>query len=338
MTTTSKGLKLGTTLYSLTSEFHGRDYSFEQLIRKVAAENLGPGLEIVGFQSIRGFPEVTDAFADQFKGLMAETGLTATCLGVNADLRIDPDRPMSEDESVAYHARQIEAAAKLGFPVVRYQYPAGANVIRKLVPTAEKLGVKMGLEVHAPHHASHPDIIAYREMYAEVDSPFVGFIPDFGATLRTIPPSFLEAMVKEGVPLDLIELAKKHWHSDLGEPYARRDAYLKEAREKGFDERLISELIISFGLFARAQPESWLEIMPQVVHIHGKFYDFDQNGDEVAIDYGRILPLFVNAGYDGYMSSEYEGHMYNNDDGFDKLRRHHALARRILGSLEADAQ
>jgi hypothetical protein len=39
-----------------------------------------------------------------------------SCLGINADIRIDPDRPMTADESGSYHERQLQAAAKLGFP------------------------------------------------------------------------------------------------------------------------------------------------------------------------------------------------------------------------------
>ena len=59
-------LKLGTTLFSFTSEFHSREYTFEQLVAEVARRNLGPGLEIIGFQSIRGriFLDVGGAWFD----------------------------------------------------------------------------------------------------------------------------------------------------------------------------------------------------------------------------------------------------------------------------------
>ncbi|WP_156417036.1 sugar phosphate isomerase/epimerase family protein [Sphingopyxis sp. H050] len=329
MTDSTSGLKLGTTLYSMTPAFHGREYTFEQLVRKVAAENLGPGLEVVGFQSIKGFPVVTDEYAGWFKDLIAETGLTLSCLGINADIRIDPDKPMSDDESVTYHERQLEAAAKLGFPLVRYQYPAGPAVIERLAPAAERLGVKMGLEIHAPHHTQHPDVLAYREMYERVGSPMLGFIPDFGASARAVPPSFFEAQRENGIPEDLITLAQEFWHQE-GDPYARRERYIAAAREKGYPDREIMSLVIIFGLFSRAAPESWAEIMHQVIHIHGKFFDFDDNGDEIAVDYARVLPVFVKGGYSGFMSSEYEGHMWNDADGFDKIRRHHAMANRFM--------
>lgn len=328
------GLKLGTTLYSLSTEFHAREYSFEDLVRKVARENLGPGLEVVGFQSFRGFPHVSDETVDNFKALIDETELVPSCLGINADVFNDPSRAMSQDESLAYHIAQVEAAAKLGFPLVRYQFLAGPAVIERLVPTAERLNIKLGLEIHAPHHPLHPHVLEYREMYERAKSPLLGFIPDFGASARAVPPSFFAAQIDNGIPQDLIDLGKEFW-AQPGEQFVRQDAFVKAARARGFNDRHIMYLVIIFGLFSPVSPKEWLEIMPQVIHIHGKFFDFDETGDEIAVNYPEILPLFVEAGYDGFMSSEYEGHMWTDSDGFEKVRQHHALARRILQKIAA---
>jgi sugar phosphate isomerase/epimerase len=328
----AKGLKLGTTLYSLTTEYHSRKYGFADLIRKVAAEGIGPGLEVVGFQSIRGFPEVSDEFADEFRGLIEETGLVPSCLGINADININRKQPMTDDESVAYHTRQLEAAAKLRFPVARYQYPAGPKVIERLAPVAEKLEVKLGLEIHAPHHSQHPDVLAFREMYERVKSPYLGFIPDMGSTARTVPPSFFEARQASGVPAELLEIAKDYWHRD-GDPHEKQDAFIAEGKARGYSDLHIMPVMMIFGLFGRAAPESWAEIIPQCVHIHGKFFDFEDDGEEIAVDWKRVLPVFVNGGYDGYMSSEYEGHMWTDFDGFDRIKRHHAHVSQIMDTL-----
>ena len=74
-------------------------------------------------------------------------------------------------------------------------------------------------------------------------------------------------------------------------------------------------------------------VEPQVVHIHGKFFDFDESGDEVSIDHARTLKVFVEGGYNGFMSSEYEGHHWTDSDGFEKLRLHHALVRKLLAEM-----
>ncbi len=71
------GLQLGTTLFSFTNEFHGRQYTFDELVGKIAEYNLGPGVEIVGFSHIRGYPHVNFEFAEHFRILLAKLGLVA---------------------------------------------------------------------------------------------------------------------------------------------------------------------------------------------------------------------------------------------------------------------
>lgn len=330
----NKNLQLGTTLYSLTNEFHGREYTFEQLIAKVAELNLGPGLEIVGFQSIRGFPHVSDAFAEHFREMLERYGLKASCLGINADVALRRDRLMTTEESVAYHATQLHAAAKLGFPVARYQFAASPEVIGLLAPVAERLNVKLGIEIHAPHKVDSAAIVAYREMYEKVRSPNLGFIPDFGSSARTIPPTVISYFREQGFAEDLIQTALEVWHhSSFDEIHERVADFQAVARRISRDEIAINELGIIFALFSPQDPKAWLELMPQVVHIHGKFFDFDSAGSEITIDYENTLPVFVKAGYIGFMSSEWEGHVFSDASGFDKLTAHHALCSRILDGL-----
>jgi sugar phosphate isomerase/epimerase len=324
-------MKLGTTLYALTNEYLSRRYSFEDLLAQTAARSIGPGLEVVGFQSIRGFPVITDEFADRFKELVAKHKLVPTSLAINADQEIRRGRVMSDDEMVAYHEPQIRAAAKLGFPVARYQYGAGPEVIRRLVPLAEELNVRLGLEIHAPQHANHPDVIKYREMYAQVRSPFLGWIPDFSSTAKTVPPSFLEFFRAKGVPESLICLAMEIWYSE-GDAFKRMMQYKEKARASGADEAQLNELSLIFPMFGKQDPRSWLELMPEVVHIHGKFFGFDAAGNEEAIDYPALLPLFRDGGFTGYMSSEWEGHMYSDADAFQMIENHQAMCRRILAT------
>uniref|UniRef100_B0T5K1 Xylose isomerase domain protein TIM barrel n=1 Tax=Caulobacter sp. (strain K31) TaxID=366602 RepID=B0T5K1_CAUSK len=331
---TKKGLKLGTTLYSLTNEFHWRKYDFEGLVRRVAAENLGPGLEVVGFQSIKGFPVITDAYAEWFKALIAETGLELSCLGINADNAIRRDRDMTVEESVTYHQAQIDAAAKLGFPVARYQYPAGVEVIRRLEPYAAEKGVKLGLEIHSPHTVHTPDIMKYRELYDTLSSPYLGFVPDFGSSVVGIPPMVIARFRAGGASETLIDIVLEEWRSDA--PVMEKQASFRRRGEAaGANVETLNRLAFVFGYFSRQAPQDWAEIMHQVVHIHGKFFDFNDQGEENSVPYPEILKVFVDGGYDGYMSSEYEGHLFSDDDGFDKLLAHHAQCQRILDRLQA---
>ena len=115
----------------------------------MAADGYGPGLEIIGFSSFRGFPDVDDEFAGRFRDLVDEVGLVPTSLAINADIGIRRDRLMNQDELVEYMRRQIEAAAKLGFPIARVQISLTPDSMEMLLPVAERYGVTLALEVHA---------------------------------------------------------------------------------------------------------------------------------------------------------------------------------------------
>ncbi len=337
MMASNSGLQLGVTLFSFTNEFHSRQYTLEQLIAKVAELNLGPGIEIVGFSSVRGFPVVTDEFAANFKELLAKHNLKPACLGLNADMYKNPNKPMTPDESLAYHEAQLDATAKLGFPVGRYQFLAGTDVIHRLLPKAERLNVKLGLEIHAPEHVNSPIVMQYRELYAKENSPYLGFIPDFGSTARRVSPAFISYFRQLGLPEALITLAEEMWLSkdDPNNPTAKIPEFQARAKAAGFRPVDIAECFIVFGLFSRQQPAAWREIMSQIVHIHGKFYHFNEDGSESAIPYEEILPVFVEGGYNGYMVSEWEGHFLCDDGGFAKVQKHQELCRRILAGCGA---
>lgn len=326
---TTAGPKMGATLYAFTNEFLSRRYSFDGLLDETARRGLGAGVEIVGFQSIRGFPEVSDDFAARFKDRTAQLGLKPSCLGINADQEIRRGQIASEDEMVAYHELQLRAAAKLGFPVARYQYGAGPEVIRRLAPLAEVLGVRLGLEIHAPQHANHPQVLAYREMYAQARSPALGWIPDFSSTAREVPPTFLQNFRDKGVPEDVIKLALEMWWGE-GDAQARMAEFKRRAEAAGYSPMHYNPLSLIFPMFGREDPRSWLELMDSVVHIHGKFFGFDAAGREEAIDYETILPLFRDGGYQGVISSEWEGHVYSEASAFDLVEQHQAMCRRIL--------
>jgi sugar phosphate isomerase/epimerase len=325
------GMKLGATLFAFTNEWHARQFTLEQLVARVAERKLGPGLEVIGFQSFRGFPHIGDDTAARFRDLVAAHGLTQSCLGLNADVALRRGSMMSIDEQVAYHVPQLEAAAKLGFPTARLQFAAPAEVAIRLLPLAEKLGIKIGPEIHAPLSPSSPPVMAYREAYAKANSPLLGFIPDFGCCARTLPPSYLANLREQGMPEDLLQMAIEVWHlpQDAG---WKRGEFARRVGPLDADAAIVSALSVMFNIVSPNGAEIWREILPQVIHVHGKFYDFDDSGNESAIPYDEILPMFRDSGYDGFMSSEWEGHLYSRADAFDMVAKHQAMARRILGA------
>lgn len=57
------------------------------------------------------------------------------------------------------------------------------------------------------------------------------------------------------------------------------------------------------------------ELMPFAKAVSAKSYGFDANGEEIKIDYGRMLQIVNDAGYTGYIGVEYEGQELSEEDG-----------------------
>ena len=80
--------------------------------------------------------------------------------------------------------------------------------------------------------------------------------------------------------------------------------------------------------------ETLKEYASRLVYIHGKFYEFDENGQVDNMDYPAIFTALKEGGYQGFISSEFEGNRRMNDDHWvddiDYVRRHQALMRECL--------
>jgi sugar phosphate isomerase/epimerase len=328
-TTKLNGPVMGTTLYAFTIDWLSGKYTLETMLAEVAKRKLCNAVEIIGFQSMRGFPDVTDAFIKDFRSWMDKYELVPSCLAVNVDVAIRPGEKLSVDETVEYVAKQIETASKLGFSVVRSQMTAKAPVMRKLLPVAEKYKIKVGNELHSPYTLSHPEVIALRELYAELETPYLGFVPDFGNSMRAIPKGMLDSFRKDGVTDPLIDLLQKIWLNDLP-THEKYGMLQQEGAALGGTPAQLGRLNMVLSLLSRQKPEEWLDVMPQVVHVHGKFYSME-NGEEPSIDYPALMKVFKQGGYNGYISSEWEGHIFTDEiSGFDIVKEHQEFCTRLL--------
>jgi len=327
-------IKLCTSLFSFALEWNSGNYSLEQMMAKVSELKLAPGLEIIGFQSLKGFPYLADDKIAEVKDLIEKYGFEPACLDANVDVAIRRDRLLTNDETAQYIIPQIWMASKLGFPVLRVQMTANTEVIKKLAPIAEKADVKLGMELHTPYQVDHPAVIALRELYEEMDSPYLGFIPDFGTSMRNIPDALLNSFRSAGVTDELIAITKGIWKKEISGP-AKFLELQERASALGATPAQIGRLNMAFSMNGRQDVNAWKEIIPQTVHLHGKFYGFDENGEEPSIDYAAILKVFYEGGFKGYVASEYEGTAFTDEfTGFEMVKKHQALCKRILTGLD----
>lgn len=330
------GFKLSTTLFALTNEWLSREYTFESLVAKTVELGFGPGLEIVGFQSVRGYPNLDPEFERSFKNLVERYELEPSCLSANIDMARRPDRLMTQDEVKESLAAQVEFGRRLGFPVVKAQkieddlYPWAADL-------ADKAGVKLGIEIHAPVFVEHPLVVGLREVYDRIDSPALGFVPDWSSTMTALPTGQLRAFERNGLTREQTDFLRELWDRG-GAPHELFEEFADKARSEGATEQAINQVRIVFSMFAHNDPRGWLELMPRVVHVHAKFYELEADGTDPSIPHRELFDVLVEGGYEGYVSSEWEAHAWadmDDQDGFEMVRRHQELYRKLLAERAA---
>lgn len=98
-----------------------------------------------------------------------------------------------------------------------------------------------------------------------------------------------------------------------------------EPLEKTLEAYLNTECLEEYDRY-----QGTAELLPFAKGISAKTYDFDAEGNETSIDYGRIMKLVKDAGFTGYVGIEYEGHSLPANEGIAKTK---AMLERIGQTL-----
>lgn len=325
MTGTVPPLRMGVTFHSFTQEWVSYTWSFEDMMYNAA--QLGGGVEIVGPAHHRDFPQVPEEFVATFKSSVRRNGLTPTSYGSYADEFILYERGQTSDELVEYTLPQLRGAARLGFPIVRLQHNV-ADVVERLLPEAEKLGVRMGYELHTPLDLDSERGRYLIDQVERLDTPYLGLIPDAGIFARSIKQSRLE----EGKRFAGLTDAQLRQVADLWT--ARGSRADMEALAQSFPdpERTIDWALHIWGSFGHSDPADLGPIFKHVIHVHGKFYSMI-DGDEPNVRYRDLVYALLDNGYTGWISSEYEG---DPADSFQMVAEQQAMMRRYEADYAAE--
>jgi sugar phosphate isomerase/epimerase len=328
--------KLGLTLYSASAEFRAGWYDFDSLLARVAELGIGPGIEIVASQALPTYPHVSREFVRKWRAAFDKYGFDESSFGANLDMGRRRDRDMTDDEEFEFSEVLFRDAHTLGFPLVRIQ-SAKPTLLRRLLPIAEELNLKLAYEIHAPMGPNSPQIMKVREVYDELDSPLLGFVADFSSTMHSMSPTLLRAVQRAGLDEAAVARLQEIWATDAS-MQERQQEFIGYLKSRDFDPgRLGSFAHLAFNMHGHVAPQDWADIMPQILHVHAKFYDIDENGQEPAIDYPELVRVFVEGGYRGYWSSEWEGHAFAELGEVDPLilvRRQHDLIRKSMRELQ----
>ncbi|MFD1715444.1 sugar phosphate isomerase/epimerase family protein [Amnibacterium flavum] len=320
-------IKRGVSLYSFQEEFFLRELSLEDCIR-ISVGFGAFGIETIAEQMMPGFPNLTEDFYRRWDGWREQYGFQPTAHDMFAELKLYPDRERPTDELVADLKKDIDHTARLGATVIRILAATPAEVVELAAPYARDKGIKLATEIHSPRRFGSEWFESHLEVAQRVGSDVVGICPDLGIFVKRLPRVLWERSLRDGADPDFVKRVVDVY--DSGED----TSILPVEAERLNLGPIEQDLAVQATRFIWEEPRRLLDYMPFIHHVHAKFYDIDESGEEYSIPYGEIISVLKEGGYDGYLSSEYEGNRHIQDafevDSVEQVRRHQEMMARLL--------
>lgn len=322
-------IKRGVTVYSFKQLVAEGQLTWDQCIAAMA--NMGVnGIELLGQLFFRNCPEVNPEDLARWKDMMWKYGTKTVAHDFFVDRTMFRHRELTLRESVDIVKRHVQFAAAIDCPIIRIGGTFDPQLFAEAAPICEAYGVRLGVEIHNGSSSWNlPDIQKTIEIIRRKNSPYLGIIPDMSMFVKRITEGvyFMRGARAANVDPALIGLMQTVYEQESNEAYrARCDRMLLEPHTPAE-----TAFIRQCRRTESHDPKLLLEHMPYILHIHGKFWEMDENCEETSIDYPGILPVLIQGGYAGYISSEYEGGPVPGDP-FQPLRRYQAMLDRYLGT------
>lgn len=284
-----------------------------------------PGVEIIGEQMFPGFPHLTSETIAKWRSWLDRYELTPTCHDMFLDLKRYRHRQLTHEECVESVLRDIHFASALGIPRVRVIANTPPGVLEDSQRYAERYQIDLLLEIHSPLHFRHEWIERHLEMMHRINSPFIGIMPDLGIFVRRFPRIIAARFIRDGATPDLVAELVGTYNSgrDLEQLH-------EVVRARGGNEKDI-QFAGTIGHYCNVDPREMIPHMGLIRHCQAKFYEMINDFEEYSIPYGEIIAAFAEGGYDGWLSSEYEGNRHIQDvyevDSVEQVRRHHEMMK-----------
>jgi sugar phosphate isomerase/epimerase len=260
------------------------------------------GIEILGEGNLPGYPTPDAAWIDFWHGLVAEYGLTPTNFGSWVDTTRFSGRDLTAEEGAEQLQQDLRLARELGFTSVRPKFGV----------------VSWDLD---PHPIWEQVVERSLDLAADLD---VVICPEIHS------PTPIKHPVTQGY-IDFIEKTGTEHFKLLIDTGIFQTAAVREAAEVlGTDD---DEDVPPPLRPLRVPMSDLVEVLPHTHFIQAKFFEIDDDLHDLHVPWGDIVPTLEKAGWNGWLSSEYEGRR-EPYRGRDQVRRQHALLRSLQASAE----
>jgi sugar phosphate isomerase/epimerase len=321
------GIKRGVSLYSYQHEYFHHRMNLEDCIKAVA--DMGAtGVEVIPEQMINEFPYLSDEFLEKWHGWMKKYKTVPTCADAFLETLIYKNRVLSDTECVRLMERDLKVASQLGCFVIRTLCTTPVRIIERSLPLAEKYKVKIGLEIHPPLNIETAWFDPYQALIDKYGSAWFGIIPDMGIFEKYPSRVHQERAIRDGGNRKIIEYITQRINEKI--PADRIGAEIEKMGANAIDKQWLFRVVF-FRLYTN--PQAIKAHKDHIFHIHGKFYDMLPDCTDDCLDYAGVIPVLKEIGYEGYISSEYEGNRTIEDafevNSVEQVSRQHKMFRNM---------
>lgn len=338
-------------LYSYQEEYYLGKLDLEGCIREVAATG-ATGIELLAEQMIDEFPVISPEFKEKWFGWMEKYGTEPTCYDAFLENKIYDNRTLTLKEQIKMMERDIKIAGELGFKTLRTLCSTPMDVIEGSLDCAAQQDVKVCIEVHSPFSLNSGWADGYMEMILRTGTKHFGFMPDFGIFCKRMPDVGREQALRKGAHPEIIKVVEDAFSErvETGFVKIKYDTNLGKAhgeymRANGMPE-LMAKIDAMNGntadkayagdsfMYTWNDPQDIIDNIPYIYHTHAKCYNINENYEETSMPLKKIVDAYKKAGYQGFLSTEYEGNRMINDaydvDSTRQVRRHQEALRRAI--------
>jgi sugar phosphate isomerase/epimerase len=327
-------IQRGISLYSFQEEMFLGRMSVEDVVAFGASIG-AKGIEILPEQNMPTFPNITDQQIGEWLDMLARHGAHFTCYDMFLDTKRRKDRLMSDEEQVESIHRDLVLCNRLGIKNMRILIFVRPDILEKCVPMAEKLDVHMGVEVHAPWYLDHAWILRTIEVADRLNTKHLGILPDMGIFMKHYPPAFRARFERQGARPEVTQFIVDQHEQKVMCEYTIYEVAVKMQGNKA--EVAMAETLRHAPF---ANPKRIGDFAPYFRHIQAKFYEMNEDYTDPALAYDEVIPELVKAGWEGTLSSEYEGNRWIQDvhevDSREQVRRQHGMFERLIAKAEAE--
>ena len=319
-------IDLGVSLYGFTQRYIEEDgYNFREMFEDLNKLGIRK-FELVGAQMFQNYPNPTDEEINEVMELAEQYDVEPFSYGGYVDFGKLPDHRMNDDEIMDQVTYDLMTAHKLGCKYIR-GFGIPKHLYERVAQMAEFYQVVVAYEIHAPQRPSDPDIQELITIFKKLQSPWVGFVPDFGCYIEKPNELHIQRYMGLGAKRENLQyIIDNRWNGFTEEQMTQKI----EEMGGGLAEQMAVSEWFGFLSFAPADIEGFKTVLPYSKYFHGKFYHIGEDCVETTIPYEELLGLVVESGFNGTIMIEYEGHSFYLNDAVEQIGRHITMEQRIL--------